>query len=99
MTTMLRVFIKPDGHLWMDMALADGQNAATVFIAAAREGCIVCPDWWVPMDAVLFTATWQLVDQALPKPTVVPFKQPEVPAWASTTKPPPPVCPEPDKPA
>lgn len=88
MTTMLRVFIKPDGHLWVDMALADGQHAGTVFSSAAREGHIVCTEWFVPMDAVLFCATWTMTQpQPQPASTVVPFKPSQNPPWLNPLQP------------
>ena len=83
MTTYLRIFIKPDGHNWLDLPLVDGGDATSVFSVASREGAIIHPTFFVPMDSVLFTATFQLETQAVPKPTIVPFP----------TKAPPPVWP------
>jgi hypothetical protein len=74
MTTMIRLFIQPDGRNWLDLQLADGQNAATVWGGGIREGWLVCDTFFVPMDSILYAATFTLPASIVPKPTVVPFK-------------------------
>lgn len=73
---VLRIFIKPDGHAFVDVPLDNGQTTGGVVGAWQREGFLYTPDVVVHRDGFLYAIVWEA--QTLPKPlTVVPFKPPE----------------------
>ena len=55
--TILRVFIKPAGLVWVDIPLAQDQALFAVYDVWKRDGALVSPNAIVPLDAMLYAAT------------------------------------------
>jgi len=68
---MVRIFIKPAGMNWIDIPMAEGVMLPQVWGAATREGAITCNDAVIPIESVLFAATWLASPQ--PAGQIVPF--------------------------
>ena len=72
-----RIFIKPAGQVYCDVPLPEGTTLPVAWANANRDGSVISTDCIVPIDSVLYVATWTLNQEAdgttRAKPTVVPL--------------------------
>ena len=80
MTTVLRIFIKPAGQLFVETPLTEGQTMQGIIAAWRHEGLLWTPAFIVPWDSVLYALTYEIPTGAKLSVVPGPWKPPETPA-------------------